>query len=300
MARIDPSVVVYNSNLLGAAYMHPALPPPIEMRGADLSLLSMMGLPPSPIERIHSSSNEKRNSPKNIPMKTESSRARGAPAEESNTKTAADRRRIRPSTEALSSSTIATEAHQRTTGATQTPAEEEALPEQIISSKWTPSTTTQPATRRGSASTSTSTRCTNKKPAKKVPSCRANKHSVKKTQQKSTAASPKNKPKKLCRLIPAVKNYVDDEMPTEVDVLCGRGGGSNYHGNQRYWLKVLELRPAYVACGKNNNEEKTQIAQRVVDHIEENKGRFLEAKQRRESCLFCRRTLYFFKRSNKR
>jgi hypothetical protein len=155
-------------------------------------------------------------------------------------------------------------AHQRTT-AKQTPAEQEEPPQQMISSKRVSST--QPPTGRSAT-------CTNKPAQKEVP-CTV-KHSAK-TQKSTTAASQKNKPKKPRRFIPEDKNYVEDDTPTEMDVLSGRGGGSNYHaGNQRYWLKVLELRPAYAACGEGNNEEKRQIAQRVVDHIKKNKGRFLE------------------------
>jgi hypothetical protein len=149
--------------------------------------------------------------------------------------------------------------HQTRATATQTPAEEEP-PQQMISSKREPST--QPAR--------------NTKPAQKKVPCTV-KHPAK--PHKSTAASQKNKPRNIPsrRFIPEDKNYVEDDIPTEMDVLSGRGGGSNHHaGNQRYWLKVLELRPAHAACGEGNNEEKRQIAQRVVDHIEENKGRFLE------------------------
>jgi hypothetical protein len=87
--------------------------------------------------------------------------------------------------------------------------------------------------------------------------------------------SPQNpKPKRPRKVIPKEKVYVD--KCTNSDVMFGRGGRSNHHpGNKMYRVQVIEKQAIYQSC--KNKKEKTEIAQRVVDHVSKNqKGRFLE------------------------
>jgi hypothetical protein len=88
-------------------------------------------------------------------------------------------------------------------------------------------------------------------------------------------SSPQNpKPKRPRKVIPKEKVYVDKY--TDFDVIFGRGGRSNHHpGNKMYRVQVTEKQAIYRSC--ENKKEKTEIAQRVVDHVNKNqKGRFLE------------------------
>eukprot|EP00535_Pseudo-nitzschia_heimii_P004940 CAMPEP_0197189706 /NCGR_PEP_ID=MMETSP1423-20130617/20263_1 /TAXON_ID=476441 /ORGANISM="Pseudo-nitzschia heimii, Strain UNC1101" /LENGTH=410 /DNA_ID=CAMNT_0042641903 /DNA_START=297 /DNA_END=1525 /DNA_ORIENTATION=- len=79
----------------------------------------------------------------------------------------------------------------------------------------------------------------------------------------------KRKPRKV---IPEIKEYVEF---TQKDVLFGRGGRSNHHqGNKIYRDIVTNNQNHYRGCDKN---EKTKVAQGIVDHIQNVVGgRFLE------------------------
>jgi hypothetical protein len=69
----------------------------------------------------------------------------------------------------------------------------------------------------------------------------------------------------------------DGERPSNLDVVSGRGGGSNHHeGNKRYWRRVLAERPEYKKLGKNDNTEKNDIAKSIYDYITNTGGRFLQ------------------------
>ena len=66
-----------------------------------------------------------------------------------------------------------------------------------------------------------------------------------------------------------------DEI-TDLDVLMGRGGRSNHHPGNHYYLSLIaKTKPRYKEC--TTKSEKTRVAQDVVDFIHhERKGRFLE------------------------
>ena len=75
-------------------------------------------------------------------------------------------------------------------------------------------------------------------------------------------------------MIPEEKEYID-AMPTIKDVVAGRGGGSNNHpGNLAYWQKILTNRELYK--NSKTNEDKTRVAQEIVDFIKSKSGRFLQ------------------------
>jgi len=78
--------------------------------------------------------------------------------------------------------------------------------------------------------------------------------------------------RKSRKIIPEVKVYVEF---TQKDVLFGRGGRSNHHpGNKTYRDIVTNQQTHYRGCDKN---EKTRVAQGIVDHIQNIVGgRFLE------------------------
>eukprot|EP00977_Amphora_coffeiformis_P014737 scaffold4216_cov146-Amphora_coffeaeformis.AAC.2 len=60
----------------------------------------------------------------------------------------------------------------------------------------------------------------------------------------------------------------------DLDVCCGRGGSINTHpGNIRYHGWKDELAPLYFAAEK---QDRTEIAQRLMDLVHENGGRFME------------------------
>jgi hypothetical protein len=62
-------------------------------------------------------------------------------------------------------------------------------------------------------------------------------------------------------------------VPTEVDVLLGRGGKSNNHpGNNRYRSEVYKLQDWYKTCIKTS---KTNLSQCLVDWVHSYGGRFL-------------------------
>jgi hypothetical protein len=120
--------------------------------------------------------------------------------------------------------------------------------------------TTETATK-GKASDS------NKKPSVVMPA-RTIKHQIR--QSPNSAQSKRTK-----STLQENKEYIREMEPTGLDVLGGRGAGANYHkGNERYWKEVLELRPAYKACGEDNNK-KNRIVLSVIDCIEKSNGRFL-------------------------
>ena len=76
------------------------------------------------------------------------------------------------------------------------------------------------------------------------------------------------------RNLPIVKRYIEEMTPKALDVVGGRGGGANHHpGNRRYWMKVLYSRSSYRS---SKNEEKTDIAQRIIEGIKDEGGRFVQ------------------------
>jgi len=88
--------------------------------------------------------------------------------------------------------------------------------------------------------------------------------------QKQQPSSNKG-PRKPRKTVPENKIFV---QKSDLDVLFGRGGESNYHpGNKRYRLLVEENKPRYLSCDKS---QKTQVAQSVVDEIHGMGGRFLD------------------------
>merc|ERR1711933_500875 len=63
-------------------------------------------------------------------------------------------------------------------------------------------------------------------------------------------------------------------IPTENDVLLGRGGKSNNHiGNQRYLKEVERMKSFYRNACKN---DKTDWAQRLVNRVHSYGGRFVK------------------------
>jgi len=70
------------------------------------------------------------------------------------------------------------------------------------------------------------------------------------------------------------KTYV---VPTDRDVLCGRGGKSNHHpGNHDYLKKRSEIQPQYKAADKAAT---TAISQALVDSVKATGGRFLQLEE---------------------
>lgn len=62
--------------------------------------------------------------------------------------------------------------------------------------------------------------------------------------------------------------------PTELDVLLGRGGGTNNHpGNIRYRDEVEKVKPMYFSC--NTKNEKKEVSELLVAYVEDYGGRFL-------------------------
>jgi hypothetical protein len=97
--------------------------------------------------------------------------------------------------------------------------------------------------------------------------------SSKKPAAKETKPLSKQSKRKPRKIIPEIKDYVDEYV--DHDVLFGRGGRSNHHpGNKIYRDFVIDKQPYYRSCDKN---EKTKVAQSIVDSInKEYNGRFLE------------------------
>lgn len=91
----------------------------------------------------------------------------------------------------------------------------------------------------------------------------------------SAASAPKKKKrkrKKRKKVIPDHKAYVNIH---DLDVLLGRGGRSNHHpGNKRYREEVTSFRRVYSTL--QNDKEKTEMSQLLVDAIQKTGGRFLE------------------------
>jgi hypothetical protein len=94
------------------------------------------------------------------------------------------------------------------------------------------------------------------------------------TSSTRTSQNHSDVPKRSRKAKPTVKVYVDEI--TDCDVLLGRGGRSNHHpGNHFYLAKVAEKKVLYAKC--KCKSEKTRVAQSVVDFInQERKGRFVE------------------------
>ena len=83
---------------------------------------------------------------------------------------------------------------------------------------------------------------------------------------------PKRQGRKPRKVIPIHKEYI--AQYSDSDVLFGRGGRSNHHpGNKIYRDIVTERQPHYRTCDKN---QKTRVAQSIVDYIQKAGGRFLE------------------------
>ncbi|CAJ1966139.1 unnamed protein product [Cylindrotheca closterium] len=98
---------------------------------------------------------------------------------------------------------------------------------------------------------------------------------------KPTAAKAKktNRKRRPRRELPEdlTELYIADSRPTDLDVIAGRGGGSNHHeGNKRYWRRILVERPGYKQLGKNDNTEKNEIASAIFQDIISTGGRFLQ------------------------
>ena len=67
--------------------------------------------------------------------------------------------------------------------------------------------------------------------------------------------------------------YIDE--PTELDVKMGRGGGTNqWAGNAHYRQVIEENKRQYMNAAK---DDKTVIAQSVIDQINEEGGRFIRS-----------------------
>merc|ERR1712032_421923 len=70
--------------------------------------------------------------------------------------------------------------------------------------------------------------------------------------------------------------YID--QPTDLDVLCGRGGRSNHHtGNKRYRQVISDMKMTY----KNTDKklQKTDLSCTVVDHVCKYGGRFVKKEE---------------------
>lgn len=68
--------------------------------------------------------------------------------------------------------------------------------------------------------------------------------------------------------------HVEQKDLSELDVLCGRGGGTNsWIGNRRYRAVVQSYQPTYL---KAKRKEKPMLAREIVSVIRSNGGRFLK------------------------
>ncbi|KAL3926892.1 MAG: hypothetical protein SGBAC_013294 [Bacillariaceae sp.] len=96
--------------------------------------------------------------------------------------------------------------------------------------------------------------------------------SKKATVPKVEPPSPRTTLKRIRRKEPAVRKYV---AATDMDVLLGRGGGSNHHpGNIAYRRRILDLQPKYKTLDR---DDKTTMSENVVKWLqEERRGRFLK------------------------
>jgi len=80
--------------------------------------------------------------------------------------------------------------------------------------------------------------------------------------------------------------YVDGNLtfkePTNVDVLCGRGGKSNHHpGNVSYRKKVATIKKEYKLC--TNKGEKKIIVEAIMNDIESCGGNFLQKDTKKQT-----------------
>lgn len=84
---------------------------------------------------------------------------------------------------------------------------------------------------------------------------------------------------------PIEKEYVEEI--TDCDVLMGRGGRSNHHpGNHFYLALIAETKPKYEKCKQKS--QKTRVAQSVVDFINhERNGRFVELDETERWYVVC-------------
>merc|ERR1712115_186485 len=100
---------------------------------------------------------------------------------------------------------------------------------------------------------------------------------VKSSELNVTCTEEINKKKKRNRaprkkIIPKNKRYLE---PTEKDVLMGRGGKSNHHvGNMRYRAEIDRLQEEYKKT--EDKDEKTNISETLVLHVQSYGGNFLE------------------------
>jgi len=86
------------------------------------------------------------------------------------------------------------------------------------------------------------------------------------TKKKKRNRAPRKK------VIPKKKKYL---KPTEKDVLMGRGGKSNHHpGNMRYRAEIDRLQEEYKKT--DDKDEKTNISETLVLHVQSYGGNFLE------------------------
>ena len=64
------------------------------------------------------------------------------------------------------------------------------------------------------------------------------------------------------------------DVPSDLDVLCGRGGKSNHHaGNKRYRQVVSDMKTRYRSIGSKT--AKTHLSRAIVEHVHGYGGRFL-------------------------
>ncbi|KAL3931551.1 MAG: hypothetical protein SGBAC_011258 [Bacillariaceae sp.] len=76
----------------------------------------------------------------------------------------------------------------------------------------------------------------------------------------------------------------DGDRPNDLDVIAGRGGGSNHHeGNKRYWRRILAERRRYKQLGKNDSTAKNGISEGIYMYIISTGGRFLQLDPRTEN-----------------
>lgn len=88
----------------------------------------------------------------------------------------------------------------------------------------------------------------------------------------TTTTTKKRVRKPRSKLEPSVKKYV---VPTDLDILSGRGGKSNHHpGNKRYREEIENFRAAY--ANLSDKDDKTDMSRMVVDYVHKYGGRFLE------------------------
>ena len=81
-------------------------------------------------------------------------------------------------------------------------------------------------------------------------------------------------PPRIRRSLPEEKVYIQG-VPTENDVMVGRGARANLHpGNIPYWRSILAHREMYMES--QTIEGKTRVALRVVNFIKHTNGRFLQ------------------------